>query len=296
MIGLSGNKTLHGEFMNLKSKKGRKIGILTNNQREKIRELSKHPTTDSFSRQTKSEIYRKTQRAAIKALDDLKFLAKHLPEKKQAIIFSTDFMGSLIDEVLAYSEFQEAVARDIPRIGRGYVSDEELKKDKLMLRKDVTGKVRKFLPKEEKNHKKKVYRVYGGKKTNHPSKKRQYQLARIFLDRIYERMLEKVDPKRGKLMAKSSWVLELSENTFEYTERSAWLKKIMEKALKKEWSEQLVDQWLSDVTKEIGELDFRMKEWVMQLLECWCFQIAIKGKDIILPTNKILILKQNETD
>jgi hypothetical protein len=150
----------------------------------------------------------------------------------------------------------------------------------------------KLIPVEQRDSRRKWKKI-GGLKKPHPSLRRQYKLARVLLEKIYTRMLEKVDPERGRLMKESSFVLEMSRNTFRFSPRAVWLKKNIENQLYKEWSSELIDEWLHAITLEIGSLDPRMKDWIFALLENWIFRLVTKEHETVFDKDKILILSGN---
>ena len=134
-------------------KRGEKNGVLTSRQHEIIKKIAEK---EKISRQTKYDVYSTVIKNAKKAIDDLSFLAKYLPEKLQKEIFKPELMISLTNKLLEYSKFKEVIK--VPQAGRGkgLHLDDELRKDTKFIESPAKIFVPPFerlqvLPKETRN-------------------------------------------------------------------------------------------------------------------------------------------------
>jgi hypothetical protein len=211
-------------------------------------------------------IHMNARRKAAQMIENLKFLADHLPESQQKQIFMPETVSNLIEKILKYRKPPKQDPEKTPRLrGSKYQHPTEIDAQYLhdiyvpfppaytsypkRLPREFYNLLKITEPTQSKEKKQKKYFIgIGGPRFPHPSFKRQLKISAKLVDTIYNQIIEKVDPKsyRRKMIRDLNPIIHFySKNQkIKFHSKTSWIREMLKNSIHDEWSIETINEWL----------------------------------------------------
>lgn len=278
------------------------------NLTEKERAIISNKT--SVSQSYRRNVHMHTRKKANKMIENLEFLANHLPESQQKQIFTPEKISSLFKTLLKYRIVPKSGGEPISRL-RGQKYTYPTEKDAQTIHTKYVG-----IPhSKEKQTKRLPHNVYeffkkstppdqwdtqkkfigwGGPFMPHPSFRRQTKISTIILEQIYNNTIDKIfteeTAKAIKIHSKLVLKYNLSTNNLSYHPKKVWIQQIIEESIFTPWSKEVVKNWIDTLQNRLEKQNLPTTDQLLDLIQIWLLQF-LKQKSTIDKTQIIALEK-----